>query len=117
MLKTVAGKLGLVLLFSCVSQHCHILVIFSFRVLPSGFSASLDGFDYTVFQCVSEKTWRQLAFIPEIRGHWTLPGPRLGMSQLFRCRDVKTQAVSSLELVSSICQTYLTLLLENGFVL
>lgn len=46
-------------------------------------------------QCTSEKMWRQLAFIPEIHGHWTLPGPRLGMSQLFRCRDAETQTVSS----------------------
>lgn len=80
-------------------------------------SESPGGFDCTALQCASEKTRRQLASIPEIHGHWTLPGPRLGMSQLFHCRDAEAQTVSSFEPVSSIWQTHLTFFLETSFVL
>lgn len=74
---------------------------------------SPSGSGCTALQCAS-KARRQLAFIPEIYGHWTLPGPRLGMSQLFRCRDAETQTVSFTEQVSSVWQTR-NFLLEKQF--
>lgn len=93
-------------------QEQKVLDYFSLRSSVE-LSMSAGGSGCTALQCAS-KARRQLAFIPEIHGHWTLPGPRLGMSQLFRCRDAETQTVSCTEQVRSVWQTP-NFLLEKQF--